>query len=187
MRRDYDDRVNDATPGSESGDPDPGPGSPPTAALPGERRLAHPPSDRYRAAEAGAAEAAEAAPDPAASIPRGLTIAIVAGLFGAGAIVFVGGVVTLTTGLLAIAGLTGLAIAIGLVFGAGDRLDRRRRVTLAVGLALASVALGQLGLWQYGRSEGGVLPLIEYLAEVFGLLVPAEFLAAGIVAGVAAR
>ena len=34
------------------------------------------------------------------------------------------------------------------------------------------VALGQVGLWLLGREEGGVLSLIDYLAEVFGFLVP---------------
>jgi hypothetical protein len=163
---------------------DPPDGAPPA---PGERRLARPPSDRYREAEARSAGATGPRPDRSASLARGLALAIVAGLTGAALLVFIGGVVTLTTGLLAIAGLTGFAIAIALVLGAGDHLAGRRRVLLAIGLSLAAVALGQLGLWQYGRSEGGVLPLIDYLAEVFGLLVPAEFLAAGIVAGVAAR
>ena len=33
----------------------------------------------------------------------------------------------------------------------------------AVGLSVAAVALGQLGLWQYARTEGGVLPPLDYL------------------------
>jgi hypothetical protein len=159
----------------------------PDGPTPGERRLAHPPSDRYRAAEARASAAATPVPDPSASLPRGLTLAIAAGLLGAGAIVYVGGVATVTTGLLAIAGLTGLAVGVALVFGAGEHLSGRRRVALAVGLSIAAVALGQLGLWQYGRAEGGVLPLIDYLAQVFGPLVLAEFVAAAVVAAVAAR
>ncbi len=154
---------------------------------PGERRLAHPPSDRYRAAEAQAAAAAAPEPDPSASVARGLSLAIVAGIVGAGAILYIGGVATITTGLLAVAGLTGLAIAAALVLGAGEHLARRPRVLIAIGLSLAAVALGQLGLWQYGRSEGGVLPLLDYLAEVFGLLVPAEFIAAAVVAALVAR
>ena len=43
-----------------------------------------------------------------------------------------------------------------------------------------AVALGQLGLWWYAGTEGGVLPLVDYLAETFGLLVPLQaLLAAG--------
>ena len=52
---------------------------------------------------------------------------------------------------------------------------------IAIVLTVAAIALGQLGIWQYARSEGGVLPLVDYLGEVFGLLVPVQF-GAGIVA-----
>lgn len=192
----YDDPVNDATssrrPDDTTGKREAAarptePSGSPAGATPGDRRLAHPPSDRYRAAEAQAAAATTSVPDPSASVVRGLALAIAAGLLGAGAIVFVGGVATLTTGLLAIAGLTGLAIAVALVYGAGSHLAGRRRIALAVGLSVGAVALGQLGLWQYGRAEGGVLPLIDYLAQVFGPLVLAEFVAAAFVAAVAAR
>ncbi len=179
----YDGRMSDPTPAPGSSEP--GTGQVPVS--PGERRLARPPSDRYRAAEARAAAAAAMTPDPRASLARGISLALVAALLGAGAIVIVGGVMAWTNGLLAIAGLTGLAIGAGLAFGASDHLMGRRRVLLAIGLALGAVALGQLGLWQFGRSEGGVLSLIDYLAQVYGLLVVAEFVAAATIAGVAAR
>jgi hypothetical protein len=158
-----------------------------TTPSPGERRLAHPPSDRYRAAEARAAAAATPLPDPAASVARGVAVATVAAIVGAAAIVLVGGIMTLTSGLLVVAGVTGLGVAFALRIGAGDRLASRRRVTIAVALAVAAVALGQLGLWQYGRTEGGVLPPLEYLAEVYGPLVLLEFGVAAFVAGVTAR
>jgi hypothetical protein len=45
-------------------------------------------------------------------------------------------------------------------------------------LAAGGVALGQVGLWLLARQEGGVLSLADYLAETFGFLVPAQFLAA---------
>ena len=174
----YDDRVTD-------------PMTPPTApaetASPGERRLAHPPSDRYRAAEARAEAAAIALPDPAASTARGVAIATVVAIVGAAAIVLVGGILALTSGLLVVAGATGLGVAVALRIGAGDRLTSRRRVTIAVGLAIAAVALGQLGLWQYARTEGGVLSPLEYLAEVYGPLVPLEFGVAAFVAWATAR
>ena len=54
-------------------------------------------------------------------------------------------------------------------------------------LAVASVALGQVGIWQYARTEGGVLPLLDYLAEVFGPLVLVEFVVGAVVAWVVAR
>jgi hypothetical protein len=152
--------------------------APPT---PGERRLAHPPSDRYRAAEARAAAVEADRPDPAASVVRGVAIAVAIALVGAVAIVVVGGVLSETTGLVVVAGATGLFIAYALQVGAGDHLTTRRRIVIAVVLTVVAIAFGQLGVWQYARSEGGVLPLIDYLGDVFGLLVPLQF-AAGIVA-----
>jgi hypothetical protein len=120
-------------------------------------------------------------------VARGAAISTVAAIVGAVAIVVLGGVFAVTAGLVAVAGGLGWAVAAALGYGAGDRLAPRRRVTAAVGLAIAAVALGQLGLWQYARTEGGVLPPVEYLLEVFGPLVPLEFGAAALLAWLAAR
>jgi len=176
----YDDRVTDSDPATATETP-----APPT---PGEqRRLAHPPSDRYRAAEARAATADTPRADPSASLVRGLAIAIAVGLVGAVALVLVGGLASVTTGLLVVAGAIGFCVALALQIGAGVRLATRRRIGLAIVLTVASIALGQLGIWQYARSEGGVLPLIDFLGEVYGPLVPAEFAVGALVAWVAAR
>ncbi len=53
---------------------------------------------------------------------------------------------------------------------------------IATALAVIGVALGQLGLWLFARSEGGVLPLVDYLGQTFGPLVPLQLLVAGAVA-----
>jgi hypothetical protein len=98
-----------------------------------------------------------------------------------------GGVLAVSAGLVVVAGATGWAVAAGLRTGAGQRLAAGRRVRLALGLVLLSVALGQLGLWLYALTEGGVLGPLDYLAETFGLLVPLELLAAWIVAWATAR
>ena len=161
---------------------------PPPSSDPGEqRRLAHPPSDRYRAAEARAA--AEAAPreDPSASVVRGLALALVVALIGAVALVILGAIATVTTGLIVVAGAIGFGVGVALQVGAGGQLSTGRRIGLAIGLTVVSIALGQLGIWQYARSEGGVLPLFDYLGEVFGPLVVVEFGVGAIVAWVAAR
>ncbi len=154
-------------------------------ATPGERRLAHPPSDRYRAEEER--RAAAAAPDASASLARGLAIAVVVAMVGAIAIVLLGGVLAFTSGLVVVAGATAWGVGAALRFGAGEHLAGRRRVVTAVVIAVAAVVLGQLGLWQYAKVEGGVLPPLEYLAEVFGLLVPVQVAVAAVVAWVAAR
>ncbi len=150
---------------------------------PGERRLAHPPSDRYRAAEAATIDA----PDPAASRPRGVAVATLAGVVGGAAIVVVGGVLAITFGLLLVAGMTGLAVAYGLRAGAREHLSAHDRVLVSVALAIGAIALGQLGLWLYARNEGGVLAPLDYLWEVFGFLVPLQFAVAAVVGWVAAR
>jgi len=55
---------------------------------------------------------------------------------------------------------------------AGGRGIRR---SFAAVIALLGVALGQVGLWLIAREEGGTLAMGDYLTEVFGALVPAEF------------
>jgi hypothetical protein len=150
--------------------------------VPGERRLAHPPSDRYR--EPGPRLAAE---DPSATPGRGIAFGIVAAVGGAAAITLLGGVLAVSSGLIVAAGASGWAVGIALRVGARGQLAIGPRTRLAVGLALLAVALGQLGLWVYALTEGGVLGPLDYLAETFGVLVPLELLAAWIVAWATAR
>src|SRR6478672_2219129 len=69
----------------------PPPDATPATPSPGERRLARPPSDRYREAEAATAAAeAQAAVDPGASVGRGVALAAAVAISGAAAIVFLG-------------------------------------------------------------------------------------------------
>ena len=125
--------------------------------------------------------------DPAASVLRGLVFATVAAIGGAAAILVLGGVITLTAGLVVVAAVTGWAVAQALRVGAGQELTGGRRTATAVAIALAAVALGQLLLWLYARTEGGVLPIGDYLGETFGILVPLQAIAAGVAAWVTAR
>ena len=149
---------------------------------PGERRLAHPPSDRYRSAEPPAPVL-----DPALSPARGVAFAAVAAILGAAAITSLGGVLAISSGLVVVAGAAGWAVAVGLRAGAGPRLAADRRLRLALGFALLSVALGQLGLWLYAGTEGGVLGPLDYLWQTFGVLVLLELVAALIAAWATAR
>jgi hypothetical protein len=157
---------------------------------PGERRLSRPPSERYREEEARAAAAAaadEARLDPSASVARGVALAAVVAAIGAAAIVVLGGILTVTTGLVAVAGAMGLGVGIALRWGAGSRLGAGWRVAIALALSLGAVVIAQLGLWQNARVEGGVLSPLEYLWDVYGPLVPIELVAAGLVAWLASR
>jgi hypothetical protein len=85
-------------------------------------------------------------------------------------------------GLLVIAAVVGWLVA-GLVsFGADPGAGRTGRRVTATIIALAGVALGQIGLWVIARQEGGTLGVTDYLAEVFGFLVPLELTLAGAIA-----
>lgn len=152
---------------------------------PGERRLSRPPSDRYRAASAEAE--ADPAAAPAQSPARGIAFAVVAAIGIAAAITVVGGVLLVSAGLIVLAAAGGWIVAIALKVGAGETLPRTRRIWLAGGIALGAVILGQVGLWLFARTEGGVLPIDEYLSQTFGPLVPLQALAATVTAAWSAR
>ena len=163
----------------------------PATPSPGERRLAHPPSDRYRAAEAAAAaaEAGGDAIDPAASVARGVAIALAVAIVGCGrdrrprwrAVAD-------RPVLVVVAGATGgrrrhrAALGRGRPPGAASAGRHRRRRWRSARSPSASSACGSTA----GR-EGGVLGPLDYLGEVFGPLVLVEFAAAGVVAWLAAR
>ena len=74
----------------------------------------------------------------------------------AGTTLLVGGLAT-TTGLLFIAGASGLIV--------GSQLAARS----AVIVTLAGVFGGDVGAWLIARAEGGVLDLPGYALEVFGI------------------
>ena len=136
---------------------------------PGERRLDHPPSDRYapRVPETDLPAA------PAGSRPRAMAVAAGVGLAGALATILLGGVFGLAAGLLVVAGATGWGIGAAWV-AVGQPAVGAGRPWVAATLALGSVVAGQLGLWLYARSEGGVLAPADYLGQTFGLLVPLQ-------------
>ena len=145
-----------------------GPSAPPE---PGERGrvLDRPPSDRYT----------EPAREPSADTPVSgrMPQALIAALVGAAVITFLGGPLSVTVGLVGVAAVIGWAI--------GSIV--RPSLGLAVGLAIASVALGLIGIWLVARLEGGVLSLPDYLGQVQGPLVAIEIAVAAIVAAATAR
>jgi hypothetical protein len=95
------------------------------------------------------------------------------------ALVAVGGILELLTGLLFVAGVGGALI--GLLV-AGSSRPRRTRRGLAVGLATGAVAVAALGIWLIARAEGGTLGLFDFLWATGGLLVPAEAIVAALAA-----
>ena len=146
------------------------PDGPPPTPTPGERRLAHPPSDRYRTAEPAEDETSAGSP------ARAMVFGLLTGIGFAFAIVLLGGVLALSTSLVLLAPFLGWTVAWAVKTGADGSVPRSRLALLALSLAFGAVVLGQLGLWLYARTEGGVLPLTDYLGEVYGVLVPLQFL-----------
>jgi hypothetical protein len=154
--------------------------SPSPAPEPGERRrLDHPPSDRFASQPISPEAASEESEADAAPLSDGERIlrGVAIGLAGAIAMTVLGGPLSIT------AGLVGAAGAIGFVIGAVMRPLRGP----AVAVAVASVALGLVGIWVFALSEGGVLGIVEYLADVQGILVPIELIVAGVLAAGASR
>ena len=148
----------------------------PAANEPGERPrrvLDRAPAERYAAAESAAAARSPTTDQPAGRVARGAAIALVGSLV----IAFLGGPLSVTAGLLAVAALIGWVV--GSVV--------RPAVGLAVGLAVASVTLGLVGVWIFARMEGGVLGLTDYLGEVQGVLAPLQLILAGAVAAATIR
>lgn len=150
----------------------------PLAEAPGDRRLARPPSDRY-------ATTPLATPPPVPtdragppSATRGIAFGAVVAIVGVGAIVLFGGAMAVSAGLLVVAVTIGYAVGLAVVVGAADTLAPPARPWIAAVLAGLSIALGQVGLWLFARSEGGVLAPLDYLGQTFGVLVPLELLLA---------
>jgi hypothetical protein len=137
---------------------------------PGERRpqLDRPPGERYRTP----------APDDASGTGSAVSWAPIAVVLG-GAIAYtvLGGILTVT------AGLVILAVFIGWILG---RLVSPPALAALVG-AIAIVA-GLLGIWLFGRVEGGVLDPIAYLDQVQGWpLVAAQLIGGAGMAAAASR
>ena len=107
----------------------------------------------------------------------GAARAIAIGAIGAVLFTVLGGPLSVTAGLIAVAAVAGWAI--------GSFV--RPRISLAVGIAIASVVVGLIGIWIFARSEGGVLDIFTYLADVHGPLVIVEVGAAAVGAWLAAR
>lgn len=164
----------------------PNPPTPEPTIEPGERRLSRPPSDRYGMPDAAAATT-EAANEATGSPARGITLAVVVAIGVAFAITVLGGILLISAGLVVVAAAGGWAVATALRLGSGHTVPPSTRRWLAVGIAVAAVVLGQIGLWLFARTEGGVLPIFDYLAQTFGPVVPLQLVVAPLAAAWSSR
>jgi hypothetical protein len=140
------------------------------------RRLEAPPSQRYVQAARGAGPEAETG---GPSLARGALIGSVVALFLAAVLAVLGGAFDFTAGLIVVAVFLGRLTAVGVNSGAGDAGSPASRLAVAVIVSLAAIAVAQVGLWAWADLEGGSLGLFDFLGEVYGPLVPLEFLLAG--------
>lgn len=135
---------------------------------PGDRRprLERPPGERYAAQDPAGAAPAPTRLD-AALVPVGLVLG------GSIGFVVLGAIIDVTAGLIVVAAFLGWLT--------GRLVSPPGRAAL---VALIMVVAGFLGIWLFGRIEGGVLDPVAYLVEVEGPIVVVASLLAG--AGLAA-
>jgi hypothetical protein len=132
---------------------------------PGDRRpvLDRPPSERYALpAQDDPAEARTGSASDELLVPIGLVLGT------ALAFVVLGGILAVTAGLVIVAAFAGWLT--------GKLVSPPSR---AAAVAFLAVALGLLGIWLFGRIEGGVLDPLAYLVAVQGPIVAIACLVAG--------
>lgn len=128
------------------------------------------------------ARADEPPPSPIRALGLGsLTAALLATILAV-----LGGPASFSSGLVVVALFLGRLVGVMVRVGAGDTLSSPARSLLAILISLAGVAAGQLGIWVFSHTEGGVLDLGGYLTS-FGPLVPLEFMLATLAAWWSAR
>jgi len=146
---------------------------------PPRRLLERPPSERLAASGATTTVIGT----PAAGTPgRAVTYGLGAAAAGAAVHAATATLLLWTAALLVVAVTIGIAVGLAVAVGGGASLAPTTRRLLALGLALGAV-VGAVGLsWVL---SGMYLGPLDYLAQVYGLLVPAQLLlaAAGAIAG----
>ncbi|MBM4408388.1 MAG: hypothetical protein FJ038_07295 [Chloroflexi bacterium] len=97
------------------------------------------------------------------------------------------GPLSFSAGLVVIAVFAGRVIGIVVRTTAGPNVSSDARIVIVLLLTIAWFVAAQAGVWLYARAEGGALPLFDFLAQVFGPLVPLQLMAAVLVAWWSAR
>jgi hypothetical protein len=128
------------------------------------RRLERPPGERYEP------RLPPEPPEPPGSPVQAFVFGGAVALLGAVTMTLLLAVFAVEAGLVIIAGVTGLFVAVAVRRGGRGSMPPRRRTGLSIVLAIGGVALGFVGTWLYGLSAGSPLGLLEYVDQVFGLL-----------------
>ena len=121
-------------------------------------------------------------PSPVGSAARSVAYGAAAGAAGAAAHVAAATLLLWTGALLVVAVTLGILVGAAVARGAGQSLRPRAREGLAIGLALGALAVAVGINWAL---SGMYLGPLDYLVQVYGLLVPiqAALAVAGAVAG----
>jgi len=187
--------------------PDPGSqGSPSSSPTPGEvrprRTLERPPSERFHADDGAApgkarsAGGAGAQEEGRALAAGGLRIAIGIAILGALAIAVLNAVLAVTTGLVAVAGVTAYLVGLALRPGAETDTAGGRtpgvstgagRVSLAIVLALLAIGAGAVGAWLVAIPQGNLLGPVDYLGQTLGIVLPVQAVVAMVGAWLGSR
>lgn len=160
----------------------------PSASRPRPRPLTEPPSARFARQRARPGSDGAAPGSASGSALRGpVARAAVVAIVGAVALLGVGGVLAYPFGLPFVAGIMGAVIGLLAARAAVPSdgttpVPRRTVIRAAVALAVGGVVLGDVGLWLFAQSEGGVLGPLDYLWTTFGLYVPGVALVAAVTA-----
>jgi len=143
-------------------------------------RLARPPSDRYRASGDDQPRGGE--DEHHGSLGRAIANGAAFAAVAAALSVVLGGPLALSAGLLVLWATAGYLVGHAVRIGGAAAVPAATRCTVAIALTLAGVALAQVGLWWYAGTEGGVLPLTDFLAQTYGILVPLQAALAAVIA-----
>jgi hypothetical protein len=156
---------------------------------PGDRppptQLERPPSDRYAPAAPDAEGAGAATPD--GSVARAVALSLPGALIAAIVYIVLAGPFSFTAGLVVVGIFAGRIIGLSARFGGGVRVPSDTRVVVALLVTLAWFVVTQVGAWLFAQNEGGTLPLVDYLLEVYGPVVPLTLIAAVLAAWWSAR
>jgi hypothetical protein len=175
----------DPTPDGADAPSGPVPGhSPPARST---RQLDRAPGERYGPVHGAPGTAPPTAAPSEGSRERALLFAIPAAIFALAAYIAIAGPLAISEGLVVVAIFAGSLIGRSTRAGAGTALNSGRRIRTALAITAAWFVLAQVGTWQFALSEGGVLPILDYLLQTFGLIVPLVAIAAFVAAWWSAR
>ena len=153
--------------------PEPRPPDLPGERPPAARRLERPPAERYAQAESPAADCRRPFARPGGWLDRAR-----GGIRGPAAVIAVliyvalAGPFAFSAGLVIIGIFAGRVIGLSAKVGGGRAITSDQAVVVALLVTIAWFVVAQVATWLYARNEGGVLPIVDYLLQTFGPVVP---------------